>query len=1306
MKKFVKKNNLLILGYVIFFSFIIPNIGYGFNFNDQKSISPNVNYKVDSELLSPIQDDLKSTPDSNFLQKKYDQSLYDLLNSISFSEQVQNQKIEVIALFDETVSKDERLTIIDSLFENYQITNNYNVIPGVSFICDALDLLEKAKIINDFINIQRIYKSKTFQSPVIIEDIPKTSELDPNQYSNWWLSAIGADNLGYDGSGVKVAVIDSGIYDHPALNILSNRNFVYDEDEGRDPSAYYDGNGHGTHVAGIIGSNGVGSNGEYRGVAPGVSLINAKAGYATGGLEEADIILAIEWCIETAKPDIISMSFGDVVPNVYDPITIALSNATNQGIICVSSAGNSGPGYFTGGSPAAGVDVISVGATDRYNNLVSFSSWGPSITYIGYPDVVAPGANIISAEAPASTISDRMRLLGDYFDFVDDADYIPLSGTSMSCPLVSGILAILKQAYPNLTPETARIALLEGVSKIYDDDESLMVGAGLVNASASLDFLDDLYSTYGNVNNTAKIFPDNLPVKPYDLLNFPGDYQSFNLTILSGEADNYNISIPNNVDGLTLTIDKTQISFSDPGIDFVNLEIEIKSDAEPGTRNFQLNLTQDMNLIDTINISVVVKLPEYKILMDSYHGLNDWFPEYSFYQVDFYHAMKDITNLNISIDYNAEYWSPNYNQASDNSLLTEERLEQYDLIILQSPILPYSPIEITNIKNYYNNGGNILFLGTRYQDLCIENINHLFSELKANITINEENIYNAVWMGLGASIDSQDVSDLNLISLFNGVNKFKWLYGTTFTTQGDTQSVARLNGHTVAALHDGSIESKGRILAFGDLHWLSDLYLNSYSDHSALLKNIISYLLYDNNVSINIGLKSERTSNSQINISIYIKDQILDKAIDAAYLNSFLNVSLMNSTYFKSIDMTSITDGISSNFTYSLPYPSSVPYTIKVNFTYGSTVYNKTSKVLFFDTSEMPLINSFSVSEDVNRTGFDSLSISTTLNGIGYDTEAFLSLHSYSFFSDKKSVNRTISLTSGLTQSGNYYPDTNDPSGFGIIYIIPSNPSTNYYNSQSPRLLSEIINHDPEIDEQNSIVTIASDTYSFEDTRDIDDNPYIIPATQGSNIDIKVEVSDSVLYEDPDSSDMRILISLFICSVNYDYINPIIPKVVPATELSYQGSNDIHQGIFTIPKEISYSTIKGTISVPSYTNFDSRTSSGYIGLLIITAIDSDGGYQDFFILLQINRSFDWVLILTIIGIIAAIGIAIAILLIRRRSKISKETEYMRPEYYERPTEEVWEQKRITSYYCPYCGYQLDVPRNFCPNCGKSLYFEE
>jgi len=1324
MKKFVTKFNILLIGYIISFSLFIPIIGFGARLNGKLDSDQEFDSKIDSSILSPLIDINSNKIESNLqlqdIRTIYDESLNSFLDNYSFSESITPEKIQIIILFDEHTSSSYRLGIVDTLFDDYQIINNYHVIPGIALNCNPLELLQKAEIIGEYINIQKIYKSTTFHSPYIIDETPKSSKLDTDFYPNWWINAIGAENLGYDGTGVKVAVIDSGIYNHPDLNIIDQQNFVWDEEVGRIPWDYEDGNGHGTHVAGIIGGNGGGSNGKYRGVAPGVSLINAKAGNAGGGLEAPDIILAIEWCIETVKPDIISMSFGDDFPNAHDPITLALSNASSHGIICVASAGNSGPHFFTGGSPASGVDIISVGATDKYNNLASFSSWGPTTSYLAYPDVVAPGVQIISAEAPNSAISDRQRYLGDFFDFADDGDYVPLSGTSMSCPIVTGAIAILKEAHPTLTPEAARIALIEGAKNInsYDDSDSLIIGAGLINISASLDFLNEINTTYGNASYTAKISPSSLPVQPFDLLNFPGDHQSFNLTVMSGKPGTYNVSIPNNIVGLSLSLDKSQVIFSDPGIDFVALDIEINKDAEPGIRNFELNLTSGVIQNETVDISIEVKLPEYRILMESYHGLNDFYPELSFYQMDFYDAMKDISNLNISLDYGAEYWSPNYNEDTDNSILTEERLAQYDLIVLQNPVLPYSPLEMSNLENYYENGGNILFLGTRYQDLCLENVNDLFSALGVNTTINEENIYNDIWIGIKTKILPQSVTNLNSLSIFQGVDKFFWYYGSSFTTLGDAESIASIGGKTVATAFDGTSQGKGRFVAFGDLHWLKDDYgsTNYYTDHANLLKNLMTYLLPKDNISINIGLPSERTSNPQLNISVFIKDLISDNAFNSATLNSLLNVSIENSTFFEIIQMNSSKDGIATNFTYLLPSPSSVPYTINVNFTYGSTTYNKSSAILFFDNSQIPLITLFSITPSATRVGSDPLDISATLSGPNYNTEAYLSIYTYSFYNSKKTVNKTLPLSRiGPLHYTSYFPSSNDPSGFAIVYIIPTNPISNYINPYSPRLASIVINNDPEFIEENSIMTIGDSILTFDETHDIDDNPYIIPAAQGNNLDFSVQVSESVNYEDLDSSNMRVLISLFICSVNDGTLNIIFPESVPSGELIHQPSTDKHEEIFKIPRKISYSSLTGEKLISSHTNYDTDLNLGYLAILLITAFDSDGGSVDFVIVLQISQSLDLLLLLILIGIFALIGIIAFVVIIRRKSGKAKKAKLYQTDYYDRTAEEVWgtypasersfeetEFQVKNANYCQYCGYPIKKQKNFCSNCGKSL----
>ncbi|GAJ13154.1 unnamed protein product, partial [marine sediment metagenome] len=225
-----------------------------------------------------------------------------------------------------------------------------------------------------------------------------------------------------------------------------------------------------------------------------------------------------------------------------------------------------------------------------------------------------------------------------------------------------------------------------------------------------------------------------------------------------------------------------------------------------------------------------------------------------------------------------------------------ERLAQYDLVVLQNPILPYSPLEIYNLKSYFDNGGNILFLGTRYQDLCVDNINELFSAINLGIQINKENVADEDWVGIGATVSTQSVTEFNNSLIFQDVNKFIWNYGSTLTASGNAEAIASVDEKIVAVANDGRLSGRGRFVAFGDLHWAADLYESQtyYQDHFIMTKNLMRYFLEKDEVSIDIFLNSERTPTSQVNISVYVKDQIGETPVSSATLNSYLNVSVEN----------------------------------------------------------------------------------------------------------------------------------------------------------------------------------------------------------------------------------------------------------------------------------------------------------------------------------------------------------------------------------------------------------------------------
>ncbi|GAG79055.1 unnamed protein product, partial [marine sediment metagenome] len=251
-----------------------------------------------------------------------------------------------------------------------------------------------------------------------------------------------------------------------------------------------------------------------------------------------------------------------------------------------------------------------------------------------------------------------------------------------------------------------------------------------------------------------------------------------------------------------------------------------------------------------------------------------------------------------------------------------------------------------SLKQFYDNGGNILFLGTRYQDLCVESINNLFSTLEVGIRVNLENIMDDSWLGIGASVSGQNATVDTSQALFNGVDTFYWLYGNSFSTSGDAKSLANIEGKTVAvSYNNGTLQGKGKIIAFGDLHWLFNKYTspNHVQDHSRLLTNLVDYYFNESEelFSLNIGLSSEHTSTSQLNISIYVKNQTYELPLSSSLLNSLSNLSVSIEESASTpipILINSTINGIATNYSLDLSNyfsPSYTPLIVKVNLTIG-----------------------------------------------------------------------------------------------------------------------------------------------------------------------------------------------------------------------------------------------------------------------------------------------------------------------------------------------------------------------------------
>jgi serine protease AprX len=307
---------------------------------------------------------------------------------------------------------------------------------------------------------------------------------------------------GYNGRGVGVAVIDSGIADHSALSnrVVARVNLVASE-----PNVTGDPFGHGTHIAGLIGGSTTAAtyvtNTFAGGSAPGVHFADVRVLGSNGTGYTSDVIAGIDWTIANARRynlRIINLSLGHPIaePAATDPLCRAVARAVQSGLIVVVSAGNYGRtatgAPVLGGitSPGNSPFAITVGAldmrgtVDRNDDVVApYSSRGPTkYDFSVKPDVVAPGTGLVSLENTQSWLSTRFPSW--HVAGTGRNAYFRLSGTSMSAAVVSGGIALLLDAEPDLNPAQVKIALQTGAR--YMREEGLVAaGAGSVDFHAA-----------------------------------------------------------------------------------------------------------------------------------------------------------------------------------------------------------------------------------------------------------------------------------------------------------------------------------------------------------------------------------------------------------------------------------------------------------------------------------------------------------------------------------------------------------------------------------------------------------------------------------------------------------------------------------------------------------------------------------------------------------------------------------------------------------------------------------------------------
>ncbi len=303
---------------------------------------------------------------------------------------------------------------------------------------------------------------------------------------------------GFTGSGVDVALIDSGI--SPVAGIKLAGKVVNGLDISFESQAknlgYLDTYGHGTHMAGIIAGRdsltdplSAQKAGEFVGIAPGARILNVKVADANGAVDVSQVIAAIDWVVQHRNDRglnirVLNLSFGTDGTQQYtlDPLAYAVQMAWDSGIVVVVAAGNDGNSAALR-NPAFNPYVIAVGASDtggteraKDDFVTDFTNCGTDDRHV---DLVAPGRSIESLRVPGSSADVK------YPSAVVDQRFFKGSGTSQSAAVVSGAAALVIDQRPGITPDQVKALLMESAQTLKNSSTTCQ-GAGSLSLGKAL----------------------------------------------------------------------------------------------------------------------------------------------------------------------------------------------------------------------------------------------------------------------------------------------------------------------------------------------------------------------------------------------------------------------------------------------------------------------------------------------------------------------------------------------------------------------------------------------------------------------------------------------------------------------------------------------------------------------------------------------------------------------------------------------------------------------------------------------------
>lgn len=788
--------------------------------------------------------------------------------------------IPVVAQFPEGISPEEMTYAIqNSGFSSIVIRHVFQIIPMVSLYIrneEVAELSENLLISGLFLDV----KKQIASDPVPIEEAVLAANGNGYRHFTTLLGVETMWDLGFNGTGIVVAVLDSGVdTDHPDLQnqIIGFKDYInsYDDMTPGDGIDGYDDNGHGTACVWNIAGDGTASGGNLTGVAPGASILSIKILDDEGVGDDSVIAQGIEFAVLNGA-DVISLSIGGEWiddTSIVDASVVASEAAIAAGVSVVIAAGNSGPQAISINSPGVVEKAITVGASVDDAGVVAFSSVGPVLRttsepsgYSAKPDVIAPGYGVVSGLAADANSLEYIPY--NYTQYGDS--YTQWAGTSASTPMIAGAVAILAQRHLLLTTDEAKTALMASATDLGLDP--MIQGWGLVNVTRASEFLLD------SSRDLTIMTPRRFPTLPWSdtVLIIGDDRPPQNITIISTQSVGLtNITLTGNASLFVKAQDQISIS---AGYSHFDISLDIPEDlpmSEIGWYSGMLNLTSLGEVIASIDISFTITLFGGRLMVDMEHHSTEDPDDPSYYG----YFTEYIRERGVIL---SEFGSP-------DDLTTDYidigSLSSSDIFMIMDTETAYTNDEIVALHSFVENGGT-LFVLSEFWDSTTETASFGIDSYNAilepfGIQCERRGIGEGSG-GQGLLYDASLGSAVENDTLMEGVTSLYIILGSTLSINSTVSNARGLFWEDAAKTHAIVATAEygsGNVFVISDGSTLYDnvLYdaISADADNLRLLRNIASAIIpeapriYD--VAMTTGEFGEPA-----NVTAYIFDDDLD----------------------------------------------------------------------------------------------------------------------------------------------------------------------------------------------------------------------------------------------------------------------------------------------------------------------------------------------------------------------------------------------------------------------------------------------